>query len=212
VDDKYALAPSEEEGELLKVRDSEITAPKYLSAAERAAKEAEEAEERARKAAAGSDDAVGRALNDMMYGTLEARKQDEHNIFEEKPVFFDTPKEQLSEEQMKAIAEYEKKLKNAAEDEDKERKTLEAEAKKLKTEMQQLITDFHVRLADLADARLAVGRAIDEAELQIVLLLQAIVHAEDREVKARELARQAETALLDQVGCGSVGAGGAWYD
>ena len=47
------------------VADSEISAPKYLSAAERAAKEAEEAEEAARKAAAGSDDAVGRALNDV---------------------------------------------------------------------------------------------------------------------------------------------------
>ena len=64
VDDTYGLAPSEE-GKQLTVADSEISAPKYLSAAERAAKEAEEAEEAARKAAAGSDDAVGRALNDV---------------------------------------------------------------------------------------------------------------------------------------------------
>ena len=111
VDDRYALAASEEDGQVLQVQDSEIKAPKFLSAAERAAKEAEEAEERRRQEAAGSDDAVGRALHDMMYGTLEARKQDDHNVLEEKPVFFDTPKEQLNEEQIKAIAEYEKKLK-----------------------------------------------------------------------------------------------------
>jgi len=151
VDDRYVLAPSEEEGSQLKVSDAEITAPKYLSATERAAKEAEEAEERARQAAAGSDDAVGRALNDMMFGTLEARKQDDHNIFEDQPVFFDTPIEQLNDDQIKMIREYEKKLKNAAEEEDKQRKTMEAEAKKIKTDMQLLITEFHVRLADLSD-------------------------------------------------------------
>ena len=196
VDDAYALAPSEE-GKQLEVHDSEISAPKYLSAAERAAKEAEEADERARQAAAGSDDAVGRALNDMMYGTLEARKMDDHSVLDEKPAFYDTPNEQLSDEQIKLKLEYDKKEKNAAEDEDKQRKALEAEAKKIKADMQQLIEDFHKALSDLADVKLGVQRNIDAVELEVVLLWQAIVRDDDRELKIRELSRHADTAQLD---------------
>jgi hypothetical protein len=124
VDDQYGLVAAEE-GRQLEVLDREISAPKYLSAAERAAKEAEEAEEAARKAAAGSDDAVGRALNDMMYGTLEARKQDEHNIFEEKPAFYDTPLEQLTDDQIKQCKEYDRKEKAVRDAEETQRKALE---------------------------------------------------------------------------------------
>ena len=47
----------------------------------------------------------------MMFGTLEARKQDEHNIFEEKPPFYDTPAEQLSDDQIKQCREYDRKEK-----------------------------------------------------------------------------------------------------
>jgi hypothetical protein len=61
---------------------------------------------------------------------------------------------------------------NAADDEDKQRKALEAEAKKIKVDMQQLIADFHVRLAQLAEHRLAVERSILQAEFEVVLLLQ----------------------------------------
>ena len=54
-----------------------------------------------------------------------------------------------------------------------QRKVLEGEAKKIKSDIHQLVADFHTRLADLADHRLAVERTIDAAELEAVLLLQA---------------------------------------
>lgn len=196
VDENYALAACEE-GKQLAVKDSEISAPKYQSAADRAAKEAAEAEERARQAGKGSDDAVGRALNDMMYGTLEARKMDDHSVLDEKPAFYDTPNEQLSDEQIKQKQEYDKKEKNAADDEDKQRKALEAEAKKIKADMQQLIEEFHKALSELADLKLGVQRNIHAAELEVVLLWQAIVRDDDREIKIRELSRHTDTAQLD---------------
>jgi WD40 repeat protein len=196
VDENYALAACEE-GKQLAVKDTEISAPKYQSAADRAAKEAAEAEERARQAAKGSDDAVGRALNDMMYGTLEARKADDHSVLDEKPAFYDAPNEQLSDEQIKQKQEYDKKEKNAADDEDKQRKALEAEAKKIKADMQQLIEEFHKALSELADLKLGVQRNIHAAELEVVLLWQAIVRDDDREIKIREFSRHADTAQLD---------------
>ena len=45
--------------------------------------------------------------------------------------------------------------------------------------------------------QLAVQRTVDSAELEVVLLLQAIVRDEDREIKIRELMRLADTAHLD---------------
>lgn len=78
-----------------------------------------------------------------------------------------------------------------------QRKALEAEAKKIKTDMQQLITDFHGRLGELANHKLQVRRLIDVAELEMVLLWQAVVRDEDREIRIRQLARQADTAQLD---------------
>lgn len=78
-----------------------------------------------------------------------------------------------------------------------QRKALEAEAKKIKTDMQQLITDFHGRLGELANHKLQVQRLIDVAELEMVLLWQAVVRDEDREIRIRQLVRQADTAQLD---------------
>ena len=78
-----------------------------------------------------------------------------------------------------------------------QRKALEAEAKKIKADMQELIAQFHERLAELANHKLEVQRLVDAAELEMVLLLQAIVRDEDREIKIRQLVRQTDTAQLD---------------
>lgn len=65
-------------------------------------------EEEARKKASDKDDAVARALDGMMGGTLEVRKVDDSIVDLEKPVFYDD--EGLSDEQIKACREYDKRL------------------------------------------------------------------------------------------------------
>lgn len=64
-------AATEHEGWQLKVDDSEIKVPRYLSAADRAAAEKHKLEEEARTRESSKDNAIARALEGMMGGTLE---------------------------------------------------------------------------------------------------------------------------------------------
>ena len=59
---KLSLGPTEIEGKILEVENSEIKAEKYMSAAERLAAEKARKEEEARQKASALDDQISRAL------------------------------------------------------------------------------------------------------------------------------------------------------
>ena len=55
----------------------------------------------------------------------DAEAQDEHNILEEKPPFYETPLEQLTDDQIKQCKEYDRKEKAVRDAEETQRKALE---------------------------------------------------------------------------------------
>jgi len=196
---KLSLADSELPGAALKVKDSEIQVEKYLSAAEKAARQKQQEEEAARKAASAKDDGVARALQEMMYGTLEVPKK-EKEMEIEKPSFYDLPADTLTDEQVKLIKEYDKKVQIMEEEKDKLRKTLEAEAKKIRGEIQGIIEAFNSRLASHLEIRRQHNAKILQLELEVALLLDSIVKEEDYKMHLDRLTRTVDTTYLDYTG------------
>ena len=62
----------------------------------------------------------------------------------------DEPLETLSEEQVKQVKDFEKRLKAVEEAQDQHRKGLEAEVKKIKAEIAVLVEAFNTKVADMA--------------------------------------------------------------
>lgn len=102
----------EKPNSVLTVTAEEIGFEKYITEAERRAIE-DEAARKAAAAAAKKDDAPERALQDMMGGTLEAK--DEISLLEQnlkrEPWMDELTEAEMSDEQRKALAEFEERVK-----------------------------------------------------------------------------------------------------
>lgn len=195
--ERYGLAASEEEGAGLEVRDEEVTVERYLSAAERLAQARAAAEEEARQAASAKDDQVARALSDMMYGTLETKKEAAGVGEIEAPPWLEQPPESWSEEQAKAVKEYERRVAAAEEERDKHRRALETEAKKVRADIQAILEGFNETLLALAEDRLQVEAQVLEVEVEVTLLLDAVVRDHDSTDVIRALLQMVDSAEVE---------------
>jgi len=197
--ERYLLS-GVEEGTQLQVKDEDMTEEKYVSAKERAALEQAAREEQARKANSDKDDQAGRALQDMMNGSLEAKKEAVGVEVLKKPSFMDEPLETLSEEQVKQVKEFEKRLKAVEEAQDQHRKGLEAEVKKIKGEIGLVVEAFNAKVGDMAQDKLGCDGDVYELELKIALLLDSVVKEDDSHYQIQRLTKQVEVAQLDYDG------------
>ncbi|XP_056291308.1 cilia- and flagella-associated protein 43 isoform X1 [Pseudoliparis swirei] len=179
------LSTSEQPERLLTVDDSEIKAEKYLTPEQMEEEERKKLEEQKHLAAKGNN-VRDRALDDMMDGVLEVKKENILKMEIPPPEFVLTkPGIQRSEEEKKVFAEYEKKAKDLSEEKEKYKKSMENEMKKQHTSTRDATARFDETLATLFEKKLKSEMAIYQEELKITYLAYSIL-AED-EMRNREL-------------------------
>ncbi|XP_076829896.1 cilia- and flagella-associated protein 43 isoform X2 [Brachyhypopomus gauderio] len=169
------------------VSDSEIKVEKYLTPEQRQRKEEQGKEEEQRRLAAKGDDIRGRALDNMMGGVLELKKEDVLRMEEPQPEFIAKPELQWTEEERRSYKEYEKKAKELREEQEKYRKALEVEMKKLQTWIIDATLAFDETLHELFERKVKSEMAIYQEELKITNLALSLLTEEEVLTREKEL-------------------------
>ncbi|XP_039994475.1 cilia- and flagella-associated protein 43 [Xiphias gladius] len=186
---------------LLTVEDSEIKAQKYHTP-EQKMEERKKLEEQ-RRLAAKSDNCRERALDDMMDGVLEVKKEEILKMEIPPPEFILTkPDIHWSEEERKVYKEYEKKTKGLSEEKEKYKKVLETEMKKLQASTKDETERFDENLAKLFEKKVKCEMAICQEELKITYFVYTVVIEEEIRNRELELKLKLEKTLAykDEIG------------
>ena len=163
-------------GSAITVTDDEVVSRPYESEAQRAARVREEEERRRREAEKDKEDVKGRALDEMMHGTLEVKR----DVFAEasslqRPAWMDeVAQSDMTETQLKEMDAFEVRFKMLQEEQAKYRKTLEVELKKLKTEAIEVCKAFDEKLVAMVKLKVHVQREILSQELYISRISQSM--------------------------------------
>ncbi|CAH1259174.1 CFAP43 [Branchiostoma lanceolatum] len=186
-----ALTIDEQPEKLLVVEDSEVQVEKYVSPEEQKVIEQQKKKEEERRLKEQGDNARERGLIDMMGGVLEVKKEDELKQDIPKPTFMADGKleTEWTEEEKKAAVDYEKKVKELAEEREKYRKNLEAELKKLQTQNAEGSASFDEALGQLFKRKVKTEMVINQEELKIVRLELLILAEEELACREEELYR-----------------------
>ena len=165
------------------VDDSEITSRPYETASMR--EERLRLEEERRKATANEDDdGRQRALQDMMNGTLEVKR----DVFAEasnmlRPEWMDEMEpSMMTDAQKKEIEEFDEKYKALQEEKAAYRKSLELEMKRLRMEIQDSKKSFDEKINSMERIKILVSRDILSQELYISRLSLSMVKREQAEI------------------------------
>uniref|UniRef100_I3IV59 Cilia and flagella associated protein 43 n=1 Tax=Oreochromis niloticus TaxID=8128 RepID=I3IV59_ORENI len=147
-----------------------------------------------------ADDSRERALDDMMDGVLEVKKEDILKMEIPPPEFVLTkPDIQWSEEEKKAFKEYEKKAKELSEEKEKYKKLLEIEIKKLHQSTKEATERFDENLAKLLEKKVNCTVAIYQEELKITYLVESVLREEEMRSQEQELKLKLEKMLAYKV-------------
>ncbi|XP_055758385.1 cilia- and flagella-associated protein 43 isoform X1 [Salvelinus fontinalis] len=188
-----SLSDNERPERALSVEDSEIHFEKYLTPEQRTKEEEKKKEEEQRRQTAKSDNIRERALDEMMGGVLELKKEDILRVEVPQPEFIvSKPDIQWTEEEKKIYKEYEKKAKELSEEQEKYRKTLEAEMKKLQTSIMDSTQGFDETLTKLFERKVKSEMVIYQEELKITNLVHSILIEEEVLNRERELSLKLE--------------------
>ncbi|KAK2824393.1 hypothetical protein Q5P01_021568 [Channa striata] len=180
-----SLCNSEWPERMLTVADSEIKAEKYLTPEQKAEEDRKKLEEQRRLTAKG-DKSRERALDDMMDGVLEVKKDDILQMEIPPPEFvFTKPEIQWSDEEKKVHKEFEKKTKELNEEKEKFKKLLETELKKLQAATRDATERFDETLTRLFEKKVKCEMAIYQEELKIAYLDYSVLI--EKEMVNREL-------------------------
>ncbi|XP_025973238.2 cilia- and flagella-associated protein 43 isoform X2 [Dromaius novaehollandiae] len=180
-----ALTDDEIPERALIVQDSEIKVEKYLTPQEKAKAEMLAKLEMERRLAALDNERL-RALNDMMGGVLEVKKEDILKIDIPPPPFISKPESAWNEEEKKIFREYEKKVEELNEEKEKHRRALEAELKKLQASIQETTQCFDKTMCKLFERKVNSEMVIYQEELKIINILYSLLL--DEELDTREAA------------------------
>ena len=170
--------------EVLTVTDAEMSCKPYETEEMREAKRRAEEERRRREEEAKKDNIGERALNDMMYGQLEVKKENvmDQELLPPEWAADAGPEEEWTAEMVKEIEEF-RAAKKALEDErEKQRKALELELKKLRTEVADICKSFDEKVKDLSDIRVQVQVIVTTQELYSLRLAMGIMETEGRHI------------------------------
>ncbi|XP_069394770.1 cilia- and flagella-associated protein 43 isoform X2 [Paralichthys olivaceus] len=190
-----SLTDSEWPESLLTVDDTEIKAEKYLTPEQRKEEEKKKLEEQ-RRLAAKEDDCRERALDDMMDGVLEVKKEDILKIEIPPPEFVLTkPDIHWTEEEKKVYKQYEKKTKELSERKEKYKKLLETEMKKLQASTRDATKRFDETLTKLFEKKIKCDMAVYQEKLKIAHLVCAVLLEEEMRNRELELKLELEKLL-----------------
>jgi hypothetical protein len=126
------------------------------------------------------DDMPTRALNDMMNGTLEVKKEVVTADSLVKEDWMDEiPFSQMNDEQKKAVEEFKIQAKAIADAAEKQKKALELELKKLRSEVNEVVKVFDEKVDNMANLRSTVLEMILTQELYCMRLGLSAMRRED---------------------------------
>ncbi|XP_017552052.1 cilia- and flagella-associated protein 43 isoform X1 [Pygocentrus nattereri] len=196
------LTDNERPERALTVSDSEIKVEKYLTPEQRQIEEEQRKEEEQRQLAAKGDNIRERALDDMMGGVLELKKEDILRMEVPQPEVMAKPELQWTEEERRNFKEYEKKAKDLREEQEKYRKTLEAEMKKLQTSIKGATQAFDETLSKLFEKKVKSEMVIYQEELKIANLAHSLLIEEEILNREKDLNYKLEKAraLKNEIG------------
>ncbi|XP_009276352.1 PREDICTED: cilia- and flagella-associated protein 43 [Aptenodytes forsteri] len=177
-----ALTDDEIPERALTVQDSEIKVEKYLTQEEREKAEML-AELEIERCLAAMDNERLRALNDMMGGVLEVKKEDILKMDIPPPPFISKPEHVWNDEEKKIFREHEKKVKELSEEKEKYRRALENELKKLEASIQETTQNFDQIVCKLSERKVKLEMVIYQEELKIVNLVYALMLNEELDTR-----------------------------
>ncbi|XP_056617541.1 LOW QUALITY PROTEIN: cilia- and flagella-associated protein 43 [Triplophysa dalaica] len=180
----------------LTVTDSEIKVEKYLTPEKRQKEEKLREEEKLQGLAAKSDNVRDTALNVMMGGVLELKKEDILRVEVPQPEFTSKPEIQWTEEERKSFKEHEKKAKELMEEQEKYKKILESEMKKLLTSIKEATQAFDEKLTKLFQRKVKSEMVIYQEELKIATLVHSIQTEEEILNREKQLTIKLERARM----------------
>lgn len=202
--DQTLFAPRMSEREnphlILTVADSEVNADKATDPDEKARLAQEAADLQRWRERHGNDDSSDRALKAWMDGRLEKEvrlleiKVDKPEFADEKSEKF-VPLDERSEDQVRMLAEYEKKLAKRIEEVNARRKSLQSELANLQKDNRETAAAFDKALAALLARRLHAASKCHEVELQQVKLAQGMLLQVERQRIAVKM--EAQRAQLE---------------
>ncbi|KAJ3048620.1 Cilia- and flagella-associated protein 43, partial [Rhizophlyctis rosea] len=186
---------------VIEVKDSEVTVERFITPEEqrRLEEKARQDEERARLAA--EDNYRERAVQSMMGGKLDDRSETEDKEELVKPEWMNKPKEDMSEEERKAVKEFEKKLAVQKEEQEKYRKALETELRKLQSSIAEICDAFDAKLREFFNVKMATDRQVQQMELMIIKFGQATLYGEDDEARESSIHARLEELRSEKMTC-----------
>lgn len=185
------LSVHEKPERLLTVADSEVTVEKYLTPEQKKKMEELQKLEEERRLREKGDNQRERALDMMMGGVLEIRKEDELKKDIPIPLFMQQ-KEQTdwTEEEQKMHKEYERKVKELNEEREKFRKQLETELRKLQSLIAEGMATFDEALNQLFLKKIKVMMVIYQEELKILRIRFSLLMEEELETREQALSNK----------------------
>ncbi|KAL5017485.1 hypothetical protein ScPMuIL_007074 [Solemya velum] len=188
-----AMSVVEKPERLLTVEDSEIKVEKFMTPEQKKKHEEQLKVEEERRQREAGDNARERALDDMMGGLLEIKKEDELKKDVPKPAYImSKPQEEWTEDEIKIVKDYEKRVKDLQEEREKYRKQLETELRKLQGVIQEAMTGFDDALNVLFLRKIKVMMVIYQEELKILRLRSSLLVEEELDTREKELNRLLE--------------------
>ncbi|XP_052225547.1 cilia- and flagella-associated protein 43-like isoform X5 [Dreissena polymorpha] len=188
-----SLTIAEKPEMMLTVNDDEVKVEKFYTPEQRKIMEKKQKEEEERRARERGDNARERALNEMMGGVLEVKKEDELKKDIPRPSFITTKAEaEWSEDEQKIAKDYERRVKELQEEREKYRKQLETELRKNQSIIQEGMAAFDEMLNTVFMKKIKVMMVIYQEELKILRLRYSLLIEEELETRENELNRLLE--------------------
>ncbi|XP_046727641.1 cilia- and flagella-associated protein 43 [Silurus meridionalis] len=196
------LTDSERPERALTVNDSEIEVEKYLTPEQKQREKEQSKEVEQKRHETKGDNIRGRALDDMMGGVLEVKKEDILRTEVTPPEFIDKPEFEWTEEERRIYKEHEKIVKELNEEQEKYKKTLEAEMKKLQASIKDATKAFDETLSKLYEKKVKSEMILYQEELKITNLYLTLLIEEEMLNREEELIYSLEKAqtVKNQIG------------
>lgn len=153
---------------LIKVENYEVGVLPYISPSEQAILDAQAAEAERLRLLMLADDFKERALYAMMWGVLEIRWEDE--LRKEVPIpkcMIEKEPENFNEDDLRAIRDYEEKVKFLNSERERYKVILEGEYVKLGAQQREAVKKFNSRLSELLILKIKIDTAIGQENLKI---------------------------------------------
>ncbi|NWV19084.1 CFA43 protein, partial [Origma solitaria] len=124
-----------------------------------------------------------RALDDMMGGVLEIRREDILKMDIPPPSFLSRPEDLWTEEEKKIFEEYQKNVKELNEGKEEYREFLRDEWEKLETSIKEITENFDKIVCKLSEKKLKSEMAIYQEELKILNLTYTLLLDEELDTR-----------------------------